>query len=250
MNEEQRYLFDLQGYLVLPGVLTPDEVSQLNAIYEQQAIPPPDLSIESQRFSGFFLWDEAYRRLMDHRRVVPLLKSILGPDLRLDHAYGIKMRTGTDGLTLHGGNTPYDPPEYYHVRGGQIYCGLTVVTFALCDVPSGQGGFCCVPGSHKANFPLPPGVKTYERDLGCLTQVPMKTGDVLIFTEALTHGTLRWSAPWERRSILLKYSPGFLAWGRANWPSTLLELATPTQRQLLEGPYVNKRPEVGAVSEK
>lgn len=241
MNDEQRYLFDLRGYLVVEGVLSPGEVAELNNVYNEQRVPPPGASIESQRFSGFFLWDQAYRRLIDHPQILPILTEVLGPDLRLDHAYGIKMRSRTDGLHLHGGNTPYDPPEYYHVRGGKIYCGLTVVTYALCDIPKSSGGFCCIPGSHKNNFPLPAGVKTYERDLGCVVQVPVHAGDVLIFTEALTHGTLQWTANWERRSILLKYAPGFLAWGRPNWPEALLQVATPTQRLLLEGPYVHKR---------
>src|SRR5438132_8637775 len=231
MNDEQRYLFDLRGYLVVERVLTSGDVAELNAIHDRQSLPPPDVSIESQRFAGFFLWDAAYRRLIDHPRILPLLKEVLGPDLRLDHAYGIKMRAGTDGLALHGGNTPYDPPEYYHVRNGRIYCGLTVTTYALCDVPAGSGGFCCVPGSHKATFPLPAGVATYERDLGCVVQVPMRAGDVVIFTEALTHGTLRWNAGWERRSLLLKYAPGFASWGRPGWPNALLEVATPPQRQ-------------------
>ena len=31
MNEDERYLFDLNGYLLLRGVLTPEEVAELNS---------------------------------------------------------------------------------------------------------------------------------------------------------------------------------------------------------------------------
>ena len=31
MNDDEKYLFDLSGYLVLRNVLNPDEVAQMNA---------------------------------------------------------------------------------------------------------------------------------------------------------------------------------------------------------------------------
>ena len=33
-------------------------------------------------------------------------------------------------------------------------------------------------------------------------------GDLLIFSEALVHGTMRWNSDKPRRSLLYKYSPG------------------------------------------
>ncbi|HZP81290.1 MAG TPA: hypothetical protein VFB21_06615 [Chthonomonadaceae bacterium] len=33
--------------------------------------------------------------------------------------------------------------------------GLTVVAYNLKDVNPGDGGFGCVPGSHKSNLPFP-----------------------------------------------------------------------------------------------
>ena len=37
MNDEERYLFDLQGFLVLPGALSPDEVGTLNELIDGSA---------------------------------------------------------------------------------------------------------------------------------------------------------------------------------------------------------------------
>ena len=34
-----------------------------------------------------------------------------------------------------------------------MYNGLIVVAFALAPVEEGDGGFICVPGSHRANVP-------------------------------------------------------------------------------------------------
>jgi hypothetical protein len=247
MNDEERYLFDVQGFLLVPGVLGGDEVATLNRLIDGRDLPEPGETVQSQRFGGFLLWAQPFRDLLDHPRILPYLKELLDPAVRLDHYYGIYMRQGTKGLNLHGGGEPYDRPEYFHYQNGRMYNGLTVVSWALSDAPKDQGGFACIPGSHKANFPCPRPIRTYESDPGCVVQVPMHAGDVLIFTEALTHGTHPWNAPFHRRSLLYKYAPGHMAWGAGyqRWPAELPELLTPSQRLLLEPPYSHQRKEIG-----
>ena len=84
-----------------------------------------------------------------------------------------------------------------------IYNGLVAVQWALVDHKRGDGGFCCVLGSHSRHLLQPSG-----HPQSWVVEVPMMAGDVLFFTEALTHGTLTWSAPYVRRSLLYKYAPG------------------------------------------
>ena len=122
--------------------------------------------------------------------MLEIVRETCGPNVRLDHAYGIVMSPGTSGLGLHGGGTPFDPPQYYLVEGGRIRTGLVAAQWALVDHPPGAGGFVCIPGSHKAGFALP---ATFDRDLAI--QVPLAAGDVVVFSEALTHGTLPWQSP-------------------------------------------------------
>ena len=54
----------------------------------------------------------------------------------------------------------------------------------LVDHPAGAGGFTCIPGSHEAAFPVP---ERLEVDLA--VEVPLRAGDLVVFAEALTHGT-------------------------------------------------------------
>ena len=74
----------------------------------------------------------------------------------------------------------------------------------------GAGGFTCVPGSHKSNFlkHMPADVARFEAatPIG-VVQPPMEAGDVLIFTEALIHGTAEWKANHERRHAALQIQP-------------------------------------------
>ena len=52
MNEEERYLFDLWGYLVIEDVLSKNQLAELNTLIDQQNYPPPDERIETQRFGN------------------------------------------------------------------------------------------------------------------------------------------------------------------------------------------------------
>jgi ectoine hydroxylase-related dioxygenase (phytanoyl-CoA dioxygenase family) len=247
VSEQDRYLFDLQGFLVVKGVLSQDELAELNRLIDRQSLPEPGETVQSQRFAGFLAWGKPFRDLLDHPRIVPYLKEWLDPAFRLDHYYGIYMRQGTEGLKLHGGGTPYDRPEYFHFRHGQMFNGLTVVSWALVDIPREQGGFTCIPGSHKANYRCPPEIRSFQSNPGCVVQVAMAAGDAVIFTEALTHGTHPWTAPHHRRSLLYKYAPGHMAWGGGygRWPQEVLDLLTPQQRLLFEPPYFHQRKEIG-----
>jgi ectoine hydroxylase-related dioxygenase (phytanoyl-CoA dioxygenase family) len=74
-------------------------------------------------------------------------------------------------------------------------------------------------------------------------QVPQKAGDVVIFTEALTHGTWPWTDPnGQRRSVLLKYAPHYMQWGQKPMDADAVPGLSERQRLLLEGAYVWQRP--------
>jgi ectoine hydroxylase-related dioxygenase (phytanoyl-CoA dioxygenase family) len=238
LSDLERYFFDLYGYVVRHDALSPDEVDQLNAAVDRLGVPEPGDSLESQRFVGFLERDQIFRDLLDHEAILEPVLEMCGPKARLDHAYGIVMSPGTSGLGLHGGGTPHDPAQFYEVRGNHMYNGLVSVQWALVDHRSGDGGFCCIPGSHRAHFALPSG-----HPPSWVVDVPLLAGDVVIFTEGLTHGTSTWRAPYQRRSLLFKYAPGHSTWG-TQYQTTLAalassELLTERQARLLQVPAVH-----------
>src|SRR6188768_38217 len=98
MTDEQRYLFDLQGYLVVPGVLSAAQVAQYQADMKSHEIKNPDNDPGKSRFVGFLEWGKHWADLIDHPTIMPLLAEMLGPKFRLDHAYGMAMSaTGVRG---------------------------------------------------------------------------------------------------------------------------------------------------------
>ena len=78
------------------------------------------------------------------------------------------------------------------------------VAWALQDEAPGfgenSGGFLCVPGSHKAAYPIP-GPQTTSIDMPDVYKPPLQAGDVLLFG-GVAHGTTKWRAPWHRRTVI------------------------------------------------
>lgn len=244
MTEEEKFSFDLEGYLVVKQVLTAEEVAALSAIAVQQCAASAE-GVTYHRVFGPSRWGPPYQALIDHPKIVPYLDQLLGPKFRLDHDYCLVLTKGGRDQDLHGGATSGNPDHWYAYRDGVIRCGLTVVTFALTDVRAGDGGFCCIPGSHKSNFiaSLPRDVRRYERIPHYLVQPAVEAGDALIFTEALIHGTVPWMADHARLAVLYKYSPGNSAWMSNYYDPNSYQGLTERQRRILAPPSVGERPD-------
>jgi len=260
MNDTQKYLFDLQGFLVVEGVLSKAEVAAANEAIERHAdgiierVGEASLSSDSKTMQGetgrgdlggLLSWEkpwcDPFRAMLAHPQITPYLNQLLGKGWRLDHNAGlISMRKGAEGHLLHGSSGPaFDRHQYYIFKDGQMHNGLTVVAWQLADVNPGDGGLALIPGSHKGNYACPQPVRKWEAHQDVVKQVTCKAGDVVIFTEAVTHGTIPWSADHDRRSVLFRMSPGNLAYatGYNPWPESMLEGLTPQQRAVLEPPY-------------
>ena len=146
-------------------------------------------------------------------QIQPYLNELLGGGYRLDHGpLLIAMDKGDGGHLLHGGGVErQDFSQTYTFKYGQMFCGLTAVEFQLADEGPGDGGLAVIPGSHKANYPLPEKLSLYEEHREYVKEIHSQVGDAIIFTEALTHGTLVWQGEHQRRTLIYKYSPSFQA---------------------------------------
>ena len=155
------------------------------------------------------------QKLIDHLRIFPYLLELMGPHVRLDHDYAIFMEQGTSRSRLHGGPDVVGD-HWYKYRDGVIRNGLSVMTYALADVNEGNGGFACIPGSHKTNFlrSVPKEVRQFDRDPHYVKQPAMKAEDVLFsprpwFT-APSLGPYRMNVDLSCTNIVLATRPGTL----------------------------------------
>ncbi|NKB66131.1 MAG: hypothetical protein GKR89_03635 [Candidatus Latescibacteria bacterium] len=262
MNDEQKYLFDLTGYLVLRQVLTPDEVAVMNQGIDRHIDQLEPLAQSTSAHSqtlqgtqrrhdlgGMLAWErpwcEPFRRLLAHPVVKPCLETVLGAGYRLDHGPGlIAMNRGAEGCTMHGGGVERtDLSEVYIFNNGRIMTGLTVVEFLLADEGPGDGGVAVIPGSHKANIACPESIRMWEKYREQVVEVNGKAGDAIMFTETLTHGTLPWTAAHQRRALLYKFSPGVTSYGsgahEVAYPDYIGDMSE-EERAVMEAPHVRR----------
>lgn len=263
MNDQEKYLFDIRGYLVVKNALSEEQITALtdgllehpaevesgyagsdrSRYYDDSALAWSSHSLLD--FGGPFI------DLIDLPTIKPYLEFLLQPHYRLDHDYAKIDRAGQDkSLFLHGGGQgagrgrdhvgPHDGGQcYYRYNNDKMYNGLVAVAFELKTVNPGDGGFACVAGSHKANFGLPEEWrirKTQDDIHECVDHVAAEAGDAIIFTEACAHGTIPWQGEGERWTLFYKYCPHAIAWSPCYYNADNYEGLTEQQRLMLMPP--------------
>ena len=153
------------------------------------------------------------------------------------------MNRGKNGGNLHGGPETANGCQFYKYHNGTMQNGLSVLTYFFADAGPGDGGFICVPGSHKSNFlsDMPSDVRELKRAEPYVVQPVTKAGDALFFTEALIHGTTPWNADHERRTFLYKYSPGHISFSQTYYKTEDYFNPTGQQQRILSPPSVGGR---------
>ena len=233
MNEEEIYEFDLNGYIVYRDLISPSDLASMNEFIDK------DQGDEFPHSFSFLHLDRIFMDLMAHPRTLKIIRTIIGDWLRLDHSYGLQMNREMEVReNLHGGLRTDQGEHQYQWAFNKMWNGLIVVMYALEDIHPGDGGLICVPGSHKAH------INSYKPpvDSHLVANPAFKAGDMLIFSDALVHGTKSWRGTQKRRALLYKYSPGYSTWGKADNLDQYLDMAAnDLQRDLLRPPYVGSR---------
>ena len=179
MTEAEKYLFDVHGYLVIENALTTSELDAANRSIDAQTdqieLRPNDLARGSEPLKGLegrgdlgglLTWEkphcEIFRELMALPKFTPYLEELLGPGFRLEAMSAITMNQGAEGFWFHEGAEPHDRSRGFLYQNGRMFCGMTNIAIQLTDVGAKDGGFACLPGSHKANFPCPDEIRLYH----------------------------------------------------------------------------------------
>ena len=266
MTEEEAYLFDLRGFIVVKNAVQPNQIDDLSRRLEAHRSSNPSPILGSDRTildDDAGAWSApsllelggAYLDLINLPTIAPYLTKLLGERHRLDHDYAkidSKMPEREKTLYLHGGGQGAGGPAdlvgpsdggqcFYRYSNGRFFNGLVAVAFELDDVQASDGGFACVPGSHKSNIGLPAAwrhSKTQAEVPDFVQRVAAAAGDAIIFTEACAHGTVPWEGKpgSERRTLFYKYCPHAVAWSPCYYNADNYPDLSAEQRQLLMPP--------------
>ena len=259
IDHKEFYFWELNGYLVLRGVMDQEWLEKANHAIDQfqdRVVVGEELARGSKSLAGTgrptmggllklpHPYCEPFRKMVAYPPAQHRLNWMGGSGARMSDATLFCAVQGTSGHSLHDGGEPMYPPMGYQYQNGRSYAQAVTITWQLRDVPPDLGGFACVPGSHKAKYPPPRGVTSCDDHMGLAKQLVMKAGDVLFFADgALTHGTTAWKNPVSRRAVLIKYSSRSFhrsggemvhPWNR--WPAELIEGMSDAQLAVMRGP--------------
>ena len=187
VTEEQKFIFDLKGYLLIPEVLKSAEIKSLKEQIETIRTDPESLPVHERRFPG-----GVASMLIDYPAVMDILNEIIG-EVRMESSWFTYRNVEDKGPTPHGGGRNTNPNFSYQCHNGKIYSALTRVVFELNEVRIGDGGTLFMPGSHKSNFSMPGKHRCVESPL--LETYNCPPGSVIIFTENLCHSGDIWKNP-------------------------------------------------------
>ena len=259
MTDEQRFFFDLKGWILLPAVLSDEEIEGMKAeIYadgRQENRLEESISVP-KGFQG------RLQELLDHPSIVGILNEILTePPFVGDEYYGFRCENSFITVrepgwkTNEGTGTPHvvRPPQQanamrYQVQGNKIFSGLTRVVWELEEVRTGRGGTTFLSGSHKAHFnyggpdPYRPNISESpwaESLTDAMENYSCPAGSAVIFTESLVHASNDWDNPDNPRCAVFNcYNSIWAQWHRLNVPHELIEMMPPRRQTLFRGTWL------------
>ena len=224
LTEEEKWHFDLQGFLHLRGVIEPDRLRRMLDVtdrwltVDETEIPAPVLRHRQEPYKTHLDHIQyGHRLFQDLNADLEIIRVVAGLTMgapRLFHCNFTKMDRAAPGDEDRQGYHRDDsgfkfPPGFrnphndYQAAGGEIYCSHLATWVALADVPEGTG-FSLVPGSHKSAFAAPDGLKVGHHPPVSIT-VPMDAGDVLVFSTHLLHDAAVWTEDYPRMNIFQRY---------------------------------------------
>jgi len=263
VSDIDKYLFDLNGFLVLRNAIPGDALSALNQSLDSMLDIKPgewrghvhghffSSASEGLNLQQIYEAGEPWEFLIDNPSWINHVKCFVGGEGSFDYSHGplfidenfASIRGPGEAIGLHSGPVPWVKRCQFHVHNQKFNCGQINILMALNDIGKGDGATMVIPGSHKSNFRHP------EFDLNVMKQgearsvdnvtgaieVHLNAGDALLFVDAICHGSAkRVNEEGKRRIAVYRYGP---SWGFFRHPyrpsRALLERLTPERRSIV-----------------
>ena len=246
LSQEQKYIFDMRGWLLMPGVLGAEELEDMRQFCQRLQNDPESIPHGHRTTYGGPL-----EKLMDHPAVVACANEFLAtPSLASESCYGFRMemsfpsfRSVNDETPVefspHNGNGMFRLPgdcHTYHCIPGKARCGLTRAIWELNPVEKNDGATLFISGSHKAAYTAPHSAHQLDSPLWESYSCP--PGSLIFFTEAITHSGQPWTNPsYDRMAIFNAYNPINTRWSMSRPRPEQYDAMPPKRQSLFRDAY-------------
>ncbi len=266
LTDMERYLFDLNGYLILRNALSADEVASCNAILDDlQDCRPGDWRghVHGHNFTGsheglnlqqIYEAGEPFEQLIDHPSWIEKVICCIGTDRpNFDSHHGecfidenfASIRGPGEAIGLHSGGHERVTRCQFRYHDGHFHCGQINILMAMNDIGPGDGATMVIPGSHKSNIKHPEfGRASMTTEQGTsvdgitgAVEVHLEAGDAILFVDAMMHGSSRRTRAGQRRITVYRYGPSWGFFRHAYRPSRVLLSRLTGRRKRIVQPH-------------
>ena len=205
--EIQRYDFNTSGMVVIPGFYGVDTVEKMKKASQSSDLQSLFIKNNPELFMDF----------MSDERIINICRDFIGNWFRFDHELCVTQDKEAKAY-LHGGQFGSQGTcTYVSTNDGCSWNGQLTVGLALTKQDESTGGFSYIPGSHHQTLQGKHGVQLteiweYFLNNNKATTLDLYPGDLYIFSESVVHGQTRWNMEEDRRTLYIKYVPGYMAW--------------------------------------
>lgn len=241
LTPEQRYRFDVFGYVLIEDTLTPHEVARIREaslrLRDALRAKLDPANPTKAHFRGAYFTkytptfqliqqileaDPAFTDYACHPRLVGMCEELIGAEARITQVDTF-LNTASDTIPAgtpdgrYGFHTGVDIPFGTHAVNGLMHCNFVKTFTYLTDVGPEDGGTVCIVGSHKINAPQQDVINLAYQNPSLIHKITARAGSTLLFPETLIHASGHRTRPGERITVSAGYGPvNYLEWGRGD----------------------------------
>jgi len=233
LTKEQRTLYEEQGFLILEGLVAPDEIEELkeDAVdicrgrYPYEALQPVNGNLSDDEVMQNFLCihqphkvSPVMLRYMHHPNITSVLSQVVAPGVKCMQSMSFTKPPDHPGQAWH-------QDEFYIPTRDRSLCGAWI---AMDDASIENGCLWVIPGSHRTGYIYPQrehhrpdkfdfANESYGFDDSGELPVEVPAGTVLFFNGHLLHRSAKNRSTAYRRVLVNHYMNAFslLPWGQA-----------------------------------
>jgi ectoine hydroxylase-related dioxygenase (phytanoyl-CoA dioxygenase family) len=212
LGERIRYV-EVEGYLVLPNLLSTEHMARLKAQTAKLETKAVDYSVHQQIRSNIQFEGGAITELAAHPPAIAFLKELMGEEIILMSYSYARSEPGHPGISLHTDGQPYGSKIF----GFEGSCPWLVrVLYYLDELTPEVSPFRVVPGSHLSMHADANPYKRYESHPE-ERMVPVKAGSAVLINHRVFHGNFPNTGSRSREMLAIAYRPA--------WASPVSEVA-------------------------
>ena len=203
---ERVRMLEVEGYLVLPNVLTEEQLEVLRGEAAEIHTKGADYSERQRTASGIAFRGGAITRLVANPPTVAFLERLFGDDLiAMSYAYA-RSEPGHPGISLHTDGQPWGSQIFGYE--GSVPVLVRVLNY-LEDLTLEVSPFRVVPRSHLSMHSDGNPYLRYESHPDEV-MVPVKAGSAVMINHRVFHGNFPNTGGYAREMLAIAYRP---AWG-------------------------------------